>query len=296
MPIAGSTKENRYSNLMRDYALQLNAISHFRSFLDRVTKNMIKEDGSDKLLGFIDRYVVNDAEGQFHKTLKTDKILYRARIIRDYDGLDVLDGKTSGYGESGSREVSLGTGVAGRNNIEGVSYLYLADKPETACAEVKPIVRSLLSVARFRIAKPVYIFDFSEDKRFMKDNQENVALGLLFSMIMQQYYTPVENTIEYRSTQIITDHLRKTGIDGIAYKSFYDRQGTNYTIFNSSRDRFEFLDSKIMMVQSERRTFLDFNERKVLDASTMGYATYNQQDAEEMLESIKIKINQTNKK
>lgn len=142
------------------------------------------------------------------------------------------------------------------------------------------------------MTRPIYIIDFSTDKAFesVESESNNVSLGILFTMIMQQYFAPRKDSSEYRVSHIITDHLRKTGIDGIAYKSFYDKNGTNYTIFNSSRDRFKFLDSRLLLLQSERRTFLDFNEKRVVKASTMGYAEYNEQDANEMLNEINIKI------
>ena len=41
------------------------------------------------------------------------------------------------------------------------------------------------------------------------------------------------NELEYYTTQYLTDYIRKTGVDGISYRSYYDETGINYTIFNS---------------------------------------------------------------
>ena len=80
-------------------------------------------------------------------------------MINDYDdlpgkGIHIDDvGNTFGYGEGDSREAPIGMSSAGRNNVQGVSYLYLADRLETACAEVKPVPRQYISVAMFMLKK-----------------------------------------------------------------------------------------------------------------------------------------------
>lgn len=139
----------------------------------------------------------------------------------------------------------------------------------------------------------MHIVDFSHDYRFAREEsvEQKVALGPLFTYIMTQYVNPVVDPIEYRATQILTDHIRKTGIDGISYKSFFDEQGKNYTIFNSSRDYFKFSGSKIVMLQSERRTFLDFNEHRIRDAKTVGSARYDALFAEEVVNEVRKKLN-----
>ena len=50
-------KTNPYSNLMRDYALQLNADFLFNEFLEKVEKNEIREDGTNRLLALIDKCI-----------------------------------------------------------------------------------------------------------------------------------------------------------------------------------------------------------------------------------------------
>ena len=289
-------KDNPYSNLLKGFSQRSNASFYFNRFLERVRKNEVREDGSDELLNLIDKYVIGGL--QFYRTIKSGTVLYRARIINSGEirsdlGLSVSsDSKISGYDESNSREAPLGYSAAGRNNISGVSYLYLSSDAATACAEVKPTVRQLISVAEFEVKKQVQVIDFSDEKTFTgySNNEDDVALGLLFSKIMLQYFVPVVDSAEYRATQIITDHIRKTGIDGVAYRSFYNERGTNYTIFNSNRSRFEFIGSRVVMLQSERRTFLDFNNKDVFAAKTMGYASYNQKDADEMIKQIKVEL------
>lgn len=285
-------KTNPYSNLMRDYALQMNADFLFKEFLEKVEKNEIREDGTNRLISLIDKYISTNSG--FKRTITTGTKLYRARVINNAElslknGFSVDEnGITKGFDESNSREAPLGFGAAGRNNIAGVSYLYMANDPKTACAEVKPIVRQLLSLAEFKVLKPIHVVDFASDKSFDRDESinDNVSLGRLFTNIMMKYSMPISNPIEYKATQIITDHIRKTGIDGIAYRSYLNNNGVNYTFFNSSRDRFKYENSRIVMLQSERRSFIDFNNNRAVASKTRGYASYNKKDSDEMIKWI----------
>jgi len=303
--------DNSY-NAARAFALDNNAYFIFNKFLREVDKNTVRNDGTNELLNIIDEYVSKDKNNRFRKTIKNGTLLYRARLIdpihldSDY-GLDVAGKEdsfqTHGFNEGNSREAPLGISSVGRNNIGGVSYLYLANRETTACSEVKPHLHQLISLASFKTKRTLHIIDFSTDKAFETDESytSNVALGRLFTLVMRKYFEPVSDSsedkaIQYRATQIITDHIRKTGIDGVAYKSLFDEKGVNYTIFNSDRSAIEYQGSKIVMLQSARQTYLDFNEHKVKESKTMGQALYSQKDATDMLKSIKNAVDKNNAK
>lgn len=295
-------KGHPYSNLAKEYTLRVSANIYFNQFLNRVKNSQIREDGTDALLNLIDKYVIKGSS--FYKSIRRGTLLYRARTIghdklySEYGFNVSKDGIITGYDETNSREAPLGCSTEGRNNISGVSYLYLADNVETACAEVKPTVRQLISIAEFMAMDTIRIIDFSDDSILSDSDNvgDDVLLSALFAKIMQQYYVPVIDSAEYKATQIITDHIRKTGIDGIAYKSFYCEKGKNYTIFNSDRNRFKYNGSRVLMLQSERRTFLDFNDKKVKEAKTLGYASYNQKDADEMTDKIRSELKRNDEK
>lgn len=283
--------------LIEDIRLQANADYFFNIFKMNVKNGLIKNDGTNDLLNFIDKYVIDDSSEKFYKNIDVGTELYRARIVdlskgylNDGVAVSLKEDKyfTSGYDEANSREAPLGVGEAGRNNIRGVSYLYLANSIDTACVEVKPYVGCYISVARFKVTIPTRIIDFSDDKTFEVQDviNDNVALGTLFTNIMRQYFLPISNKEDYAATQILTDYIRKSGIDGIAYRSFYDKKGINYTFFNSSRKRFKYIDSKLLVHQSERRTFLDFNDKKVRTTNSYGRADYNEDDAVKILQEL----------
>ena len=53
--------------------------------------------------------------------------------------------------------------------------------------------------------------------------------------------------------------MRKTGIDGIKYKSFLTTGGANYTIFNCHPSAIEFCESKVLLHKQANHSFWDFN-------------------------------------
>ena len=280
----------RMKELVNNILLSKNADYYFEKFVKDAKEKNIRNDGTNEFLNIIDDCISNDEDSRICSVIEEGKRLYRARIIDEYNLKNNQDifaeyesGNiiTNGFGECDSRECPLGVSKPVRNNIEGGSYIYLADRPETACVEVKPIVTDLISLAEFEIMRELKIIDFSEKKNFKNEESEKVGLSLneLFTKIMRQYYLPISNKDEYIATQILTDHIRKKGFDGIAYGSYYDRDGVNYTIFNCDRQIVRYIDSKIILLQSEEKVFLDFNDKKVMKVDSKGSKEYDERVA-----------------
>lgn len=299
-------EEQILSSGFYSYTSSFNADLLVEGFIERANSNEIKLDGSDPFLRLLDEYVLVNNTSRFKYTIDKSTTLYRARIVHtnNMNNLHYENGKLFGYSESESREAPLGLGGVGRNNIAGMSYLYLADSMQTACCEVKPIVRQLLSVASFTIKMPLAVIDFTIDSNRAKSalqetvnvylDDKNVVIpvkiGEVFEKVARMFYRPITDTKEYKATQVLTDYIRKTGIDGVRYNSFYNEKGINYTIFNSDRRKIHFDDSRIVMLQSERRTFLDFNNERTCDAKTIGSASYNSISTSKLREQIITQI------
>lgn len=81
---------------------------------------------------------------------------------------------------------------------------------------------------------------------------------------MAQYTLPVKSEKIYRATQILSDYLRKTGVDGIAYKSYLAPGGVNYTIFNSHSHAIKFVNSRVLMHKQANHSFWDFNNKQAI--------------------------------
>lgn len=251
---------------------------------------------TNDMIGIIDKIVFETSTNKFVKELPPKFQLYRARIIdiadidRDDSGIGYNDYMYYGYNEENSRECPLLIGSNGRNNIAGQSYLYVADDELTACSEIKAGLRQLISLANFETRKVLKIIDFSKDIAFESDDKElyGMSLGVFFTQLMFAYSMPVVNEKEYRVTQILSDHFRKTGIDGIAYRSFYTGK-TNYTIFNCHPNNIEFVDSRILAHQFQKSVFWDFTNKTAIKSNNENIE-YNENVASKITTNLKLSM------
>lgn len=254
---------------MNHWGLSVKARNAFSDFIKDIEIEKGVTDEMRHIFSIIDDIVLKKEKGQFIKALKQGEKYYRARIIHAEDDKELEkgigktnDGKFLGFNEANSREPLLGISGEGRNNISGTSYLYLASNPETACMEIKSQFGDLISLAQFELLDTIKIIDFASDKTFQMEDTKyhGLSLGVLFTQLMLRYMEPVRNEKEYRITQIISDYLRKTGIDGVAYRSFLSPGGINYTIFNSHPKKIQFCESKVLIHKQANHSFWDLNE------------------------------------
>lgn len=272
-----------------------NAHKQFNDFCNAIDDEEKLVMECRKIYELLDKLVLNKEKSQFIKIIHAGEIYHRARIIntKDYDkqekGIGIgQDGKLSGYNEENSREPMIGISGAGRNNIAGDSYLYIASDEETACLEVKPIYGSLISLSSFEMSKDMKIIDFSDDKSFQRTDTEfyNMSMGIFFTQLMSQFTLPIKDTKKYRITQIISDYLRKTGIDGIMYRSFFSPNGKNITLFNCYHDNIAYQSSKVVLYKYAKHSFWDYNEGKAIISCADDELEYNPDIAKEQLQSL----------
>lgn len=263
------SNEQDFIETMNAWGFSINARIAFNRFIKAVETEKGMTDEIQKIFNIIDDIVLKKEKDQFVKKLGKGDKYYRARIIdaEDDGNLEKGIGKTSedkflGYNETNSREPLLGISGEGRNNISGASYLYIASNPETACMEIKSQFGDLISLATFELSETLKVVDFASDKSFQRSDTEfyGIGLGVLFSQLMLRFAEPVRGENAYKVTQIISDYLRKTGIDGIAYKSFFVPGGINYTIFNSHPQKIRFCGSRVLIHKQANHSFWDFNE------------------------------------
>ncbi len=141
--------------------------------------------------------------------------------------------------------------------------------------------------------KRIRIIDFANDQAFDPTDSinDNLALGPFFTLVMRQYFEPALNdenyrTMQYKATQVITDHIRKSGIDGISYRSSFQTSGVNYTIFNSNRESFEYECSTVYLLQSIQQFFCDINNQCVLKTQSYGDTEYSKKETDDILGNI----------
>lgn len=262
-------REQEMIENINNWGFSVNARIAYNKFIKAVETEKGMTDEIQKIFKIIDDIVLEKEKEQFIKELKIGGKYYRARIIypEDDDKLEkgigkTIDGKFWGYNDVNSKEPILGMSGEGRNSISGSSYLYMASNPETACMEVKSQFADLISLATFELTETLHVVDFASEKHFQKTDTEyyKIKLGELFSQLMLRFTEPVRGENAYKATQIIADYLRKTGIDGIAYKSFLSPGGINFTIFNCHPKKIRFCGSRVLIHKQANHSFWDLNE------------------------------------
>lgn len=276
--------------MMNDWGFSVNARINFNNFISAVETEKGLIAAVQKIYQIIDDIVLKKEVSQFKTELPTGTKCYRARIIDSIDDNSLekgigktLEGKFLGYNEINSREPVLGISGNGRNNIVGVSYLYVASNPETACMETKSQFGDLISLAEFELTKSLSIIDFASEKTFQRKDTElyGMSMGVFFSELMLRFFEPVRDENAYRATQIISDYLRKTGVDGIKYRSFLSPGGWNFTIFNSHPSYIKFCESRVLIHKQANHSFWDFNnDTEIMSNRDAKLLAYEQNIAE----------------
>ena len=220
--------------------------------------------------------MLESEEKTFTRTLAAGTELFRCRKlpIRDISLFGIISynsesNQISGYDSYDSKEPPITISGAARNNIQGSSYLYLAEDEYTACAEIRPHNFDIISLAKFRIKNDLKMFDLTVDSNFNQyDDPKSMILATkLISGIMSAFYLPVANDKEYMMSQYISDFIRKYGYDCICYLSSMTFN-KNYTIFSCGENNIEFISSEL--VENYRTNFELY---KINDSSKVSIKT-----------------------
>lgn len=236
------------------------AQAYYDEFIRKFDKPSNREIENTKVIQVL-RRMLFEIPDRFIFIREPNSIFYRSRLIQ-MDAESIVNSGISVEGIGGdtqftgfdcydSKEPPVGIPGSGRNNLKGVSYLYVADDSYTACAETRPKPGHLISVARFQNIKPLKIFNFSDDVEIPDINAESledVTTVRLITNILFQFTIPVVSNKEkeYYPSQYISDFIRKNGYDGICYMSAFS-SGRCYTLFNCGESYIEFLDSEMVL-------------------------------------------------
>jgi len=127
----------------------------------------------------------------------------------------------------------------GRANPKGIPYLYLANRKETAMAEVRPWLGSFISLAQFRPLRELRVVDCStaDGRRtgaFLRQPPPKKRMAAVWANIDRAFsrpVTPSDDAADYVPTQIIAELFRSKGKDGIIYRSAFSG-GHNVALFD----------------------------------------------------------------
>jgi hypothetical protein len=163
-------------------------------------------------------------------------IFYRARIMYEEDiahsDIRILGNPTTtfrGLNDVDSFTPPISKIRAGRVNEQYDPCLYVADNYETAIAEVRPIVNSMVSIAQIRTNNQIVLADTC---CLQTSHTDELFYRLLLTRIFSQ---PVEDKNDYLFSQHIGTLLKRIGFDGIRYASSLFENGHNIAIFNTEK-------------------------------------------------------------
>lgn len=121
--------------------------------------------------------------------------------------------------------------TSGRCNPENVSFLYASDDKHTATAEVRPYIRSAVSIATLTVKRDLKLVDF-----YYESNEQGVrTIDNNFFEQMRTEFSRLNKGVkeEYLITQYLSLLAKKQGFDGIRFRSSLVEKGINYVIFNA---------------------------------------------------------------
>lgn len=222
-----------------------------------------------KALWLMDEIFLNDFKEQFVISIPKDTNFYRARILDVKDdkrvdkGIGYSKDRLYGYNWQESKEPPASKAKAGRMSRKKEVALYLASDEITACSEIKPSIRQLVSVAHFKSTKNVQVIDFSKLKYSepldINDEKYNADARQFLQKVLALFTTPVDNPNDYCITQKIVDHFREKDYTGFIYRSFYTN-GNNYTFFDDSMKCFQWIDSRVLIYYATASLFVSVDE------------------------------------
>jgi len=135
-----------------------------------------------------------------------------------------------------------GKSFEGRANPRGITYLYLANNKETACAEVRPYKGAFVSVGVFTVKRDLKVIDCTKDIRefkkgiiYFEEPDPETREKMVWAEINKAFSKPVnpnDPETEYVPTQIIAEIFRKEGFDGFACQSSLVEKGVNVVLFD----------------------------------------------------------------
>lgn len=132
--------------------------------------------------------------------------------------------------------------VSGRLNPSGIRFLYLADKVETALAEVRPKVMERFCVAEFALKRKVRVLDLREVAKLSPFSGavgpdfylKNIKILRNIDKEFRRVTDGFNNDLEYLITQYVCDVIRQCGWAGVIYESTLNPNGENLALFDPS--------------------------------------------------------------
>jgi len=190
--------------------------------------------------------LLEQAEHNRKTSIPEGTILWRAQLgfawDPIWDGEKYLDDHVEGPLPTERMKPLRDRAREGRANPQGIPCLYLSTRKETALTEVRPWLRSLISIGQFKTVRELTIVDFSTDERPRRRNwvvppeEWDKAVWYAIDQAFREPFTPEGDfPSDYAPTQVIAEFFKAHGFGGIAYQSAFQsksREGHNVALFD----------------------------------------------------------------
>ncbi len=145
----------------------------------------------------------------------------------------------------------------GRVNPRGIPCLYAATNKETAVAEVRPWLGALVSVAQLTPQKSLRLVNCSEGHEskfdlYLEEPSHEIREQAVWRAIGRAFSEPVSpdpGVAEYAPTQVLAEHFKRHGYDGVIYRS---NLGAGYNIATFDINALEVIDVRLYPVKAVR--------------------------------------------
>lgn len=218
-----------------------------------------------------------------------EPLFYRARLVANEDAFRTISEDPAG--QMGPPPRSLRR--AGRMNAAGIAVFYGATEKDTAVAELRPAVGSLISLATFRISRPIFVLDLTRFTRagrqldiFAKNQMVRAtqwAFMQSFASEISQPILPGDEHLEYVPAQVVAEYLTNQPVrwrgqevtpDAIIFRSAQREGGKNIAVMGGAATirRDSATDNEISYRTTSQENdfdFLDFGS-PLPDASNPG--------------------------
>lgn len=262
----------------------------YDDFITAIKSNNNEKIKNSTLIKIFDEIVKRGKECE--NIIPKNTTLYRARIVKDFNQLPILQNPTyedyfSGFDYEGSKEPPPQFTEEGRCNRKGMPLLYLAKCKYTACAEVKPEFTQIISLATFRTKRDIRIADFCTDRRWASVAEYarslNCEIGSLLTFVMLQFTGSTGKFYDYTVSQYITDYFKNFDYRGIAYRSAQTGLAS-YAIFLPYEHYIEFMDTKLIYTDRKQFHFVQYD-----NLERIGNDNYKEV-ADDIIKQEKIRI------
>ena len=232
------------------------------------------------------------------KNLKKGTLVHRCRLETDHKTAKSYLEEPFIHLSAPPRELSKHN----RLSAKGISCFYGAFNQETAVAEVRPAIHSLIFSCKFELRRPIRVIDLTvfrnvKDYRpFDKRYADRHKLFRFLNEFLKELKSPIspeEADLDYLPAQVVAEYFRhhmgtEIGkIEGIIYYSSQKKNGKNIALFGNAS---KCLENEIHEI--ERKYPDDLHELSKNDADETCGLSYVAESAKKItLQSIEYKIN-----